>query len=126
MQEESDLERLGGRVRLEELISVFIDRVTTDPMIGFLFRNVNKDVLKAREVSFAESQLGGSAYGGRPLREAHTRHRIMGGQFNRRLVLLDKTLRDFEVPEDIRGRWLEHTRALRAEITRDGSDECIG
>ncbi|OQX67289.1 MAG: hypothetical protein B6A08_16045 [Sorangiineae bacterium NIC37A_2] len=126
MPEESDLERLGGRTRLEELISVFIDRVTSDPMIGFLFRNVNKDVLKAREVSFAASHLGGGPYEGRPLRDAHTRHRIMGGQFNRRLVLLEKTLREFNVPEDIRERWLEHTRALRAEITRDGSDECVG
>ncbi len=126
MKEESDLERLGGRVRLEELISVFIDRVTSDPMIGFLFRSVNKDVLKAREVSFAESHLGSGPYEGRPLRDAHERHRIMGGQFNRRLVLLEKTLREFNVPEDIRERWLEHTRALRAEITRDGSDECVG
>lgn len=122
----SDLARLGGSPKLAELIASFIDRVARDPMIGFLFRNVDLSVLKARETNFAESHLGGAAYEGRSLREAHASRRIMGGQFNRRLVILEQTLHDFGVPSDIQARWLEHARSLRGQITKDGSDECIG
>lgn len=125
-QEGSDFLRLGGSERIFEIISSFIDRVVRDPMIGFLFRNVDPIVLKERETRFAEAHLGGRPYEGRSLRQAHAPHRIMGGHFNRRLVLLERTLTEFAVPEDIRQRWLGSTRSLRGEITRDGSDECVG
>lgn len=122
----SDLVRLGGRAKVAELIASFVDRIVHDAMIGFLFRNVNIEVLKVRETDFAEAHLGGAAYAGRPIRDAHARHRIMGGQFNRRMVLLERTLDEFRVPEDIKRRWLDQNRGLRTQVTKDESDECIG
>lgn len=121
----SAFQRLGGSSGLAEIIDDFIDRVTSDVMIGFFFRGVDKDKLKRLELSFAASHLGGPVdYQGRPLAAAHGPHRIMGGQFARRLKLLENTLRDHAVEEDIIQEWLAHNRKLLPHITRDEKDQC--
>lgn len=48
----------------------------------------------------------------------------MGGQFNRRLKILERTLEDHGVDPEVRRIWLAHNEKLRAQITRDASDEC--
>lgn len=122
----SAYERLGGEGRLRAIIDAFVDRVVGDVMIGFFFRSVNLERLKQFEYEFAASHLGGpSAYGGRPLARAHARHPILGGHFNRRLKILQNTLEDFGVPEDVIREWLEHNERLRPIITRDMGAECI-
>jgi hemoglobin len=118
-------ERLGGQVALQGIVEDFVGRVTGDMMIGFFFRAVDHARLTELEVQFAAAHLGGpSKYEGRPLSVAHSPHRIMGGQFNRRLRILDQTLRDHGVEEDIRAAWLHHNEQLRSQITRDRADEC--
>lgn len=122
---DSPYHRLGGEVGLEKIVDDFIDRVTRDTMIGFFFRSIDKERLKRLEAQFAASHLGGpSEYEGRPLDVAHGPHPIMGGQFNRRLRILDQTLRDHGVSDDIREQWIFHNESLRHQITRDRSDEC--
>jgi truncated hemoglobin YjbI len=112
-------------VALQGIIEDFVARVTGDVMIGFFFRAVDRARLAELEVQFAAAHLGGpSKYEGRPLSVAHSPHRIMGGQFNRRLRILDQTLRDHGVADDIRQAWLSHNEQLRSQITRDRSDEC--
>lgn len=121
----SGYERLGGEAALRAIIDDFVERVTTDMMIGFLFRAVDKQRLKELEFQFASRHLGGPhRYEGRPLTEAHKAHPIMGGQFNRRLRLLDQTLQDHGAPLEVRSLWLAHNEKLRSQITRDAPDEC--
>lgn len=118
-------ERLGGEARLRAIIDVFVDRVMDDVMIGFFFRKVDRGALKRREYEFAAAHLGaGTPYGGRPLDEAHAPHPIMGGQFNRRMKLLERTLADLNVPEEIAREWLAHNERMRPLITRDPSNLC--
>lgn len=110
---------------LQGIIEDFVGRVTKDVMIGFFFRTVDHTRLTELEVQFAAAHLGGpSKYEGRPLSVAHSPHKIMGGQFNRRLRILDQTLRDHGVVDDIREAWLRHNEQLRSQITRDRADEC--
>jgi hemoglobin len=124
-EQTSDLERLGGEQALREIVEDFVDRVIADLMIGFHFRGVDKARLCQLEFEFARAHLGGKdSYSGRPLRNAHAPHRIMGGQFNRRLRILDKTLEDHAVPRDIRSSWIAHNESLRSQITADGPLEC--
>ena len=73
-------EQLGGESKLRAIIDTFVDRVCEDTMIGFFFSQVNRDHLKAMEFQFAARFLGADiAYEGRPLRQAHRKHPIMGG-----------------------------------------------
>jgi hemoglobin len=123
--EPSAYERLGGEEKLRAIVGDFVDRVMRDMMIGFFFRQVDKQRLTELELQFASGHLGGpSRYQGRPLRAAHGPHPVMGGHFNRRLRLLDQTLRDHSVPDDIRTAWLSHNESLRSHITKDALGEC--
>lgn len=118
-------DRLGGEAGLRAIVDDFVERVTSDMMIGFLFRKVDKQRLKELEFQFASRHLGGPhRYEGRSLPDAHRAHPIMGGQFNRRLRLLDKTLQDHQAAPEVRTLWLSHNEKLRSQITRDAPDEC--
>lgn len=121
----SDFEKLGGEPALRAIIDRFVDRVMDDMMIGFLFARVNRARLKQLEYEFAATHLGAEVpYTGRPLDVAHERHPILGGQFNRRLKILERTLAELKAPPDVAERWLAHNEALRPLITQDASSEC--
>lgn len=121
----SDFERLGGEAKLRPLIDEFVDRVMGDLMIGFHFRAVSRERLREMEYQHAAAHLGGPVdYGGRPMRAAHAKHRIMGGQFERRKKILSDVFEKHGVPEDIRERWIAHVESLRAEVTADPGSEC--
>lgn len=118
-------DELGGEPVLRRIIDHFVDRVFDDVMIGFFFRNANRDRIKEKEYEFAARHLGADVpYTGRALGEAHAPHRIMGGQFMRRSMILKETLEELGVPPHIVAHWLSHTEKLRAVITGAPGTEC--
>jgi truncated hemoglobin YjbI len=118
-------DEIGGEPVLRAIIDDFVERVFRDAMIGFMFARASKERVKRFEFEHAAAFLGaGVAYGGRDLREAHKRHPIMGGQFNRRRQILKLTLDRHGVPEHVRDAWLAHQDALRGEITGDDLGAC--
>jgi len=117
-------EGLASAVRA--VLEDFYDRVFADAMIGFFFMEQDKRRLVDRETELALVMFGvpGASYTGRPLSLAHARHPIMGGHFARRTQLLADTLRDHAFPEELARRWLEHTEALRPQITDHAGGDC--
>jgi hemoglobin len=125
MSRPSLFDELGGEPALRAIVNRFVDRVFDDVMIGFFFRNASRDRIKAKEYEFAARHLGGAVeYTGRPIDEAHARHPIMGGQFMRRLKILEETLDEFDVPDHIHKHWVDHTLSLRSAVTRDSGGRC--
>ncbi|MGF1469748.1 MAG: group 1 truncated hemoglobin [Sandaracinaceae bacterium] len=123
----SAFDRLGGEARLRPIIDAFVDRVFDDVMIGFFFRRASRERIKELEYQHAAEHLGGPVtYRGRPLDVAHRPHRIFGGQFARRMRILEQVLEEHGVPDDVREAWLAHTASLRPLITGDAGSECIG
>jgi hemoglobin len=118
-------DQLGGGEKLSAIIDVFIDRIFADPMIGFFFRNANKQRLKEMEYQLTAEFLGADVvYRGQPLDQAHAKHPIMGGQFMRRLQILRETLEEFNVPKEVCAAWVAHSESLRPLITRDPGSDC--
>jgi hemoglobin len=118
-------EQLGGEAKLAAIIDAFMNRVFEDRMIGFFFRNADKNRIKALEYQLAAEFLGAPVeYRGRPLHHAHAKHPIMGGHFARRRQILKETLESHRVPEHIKQAWLEHTEALRRLITDQAGSSC--
>lgn len=118
-------EAIGGEPVLRTIIRVFVERVMSDPMIGFFFSGVDPRRLEEMEYRFTARFLGADVeYPGKPLREAHQKHPIMGGQFDRRRRILEEIIDEYSVPEDVKQAWLEHVDSLRPLITRDGRGEC--
>jgi hemoglobin len=122
---ESLFEKLGGESRLRAIVNAFIDRVFEDRMIGFFFRNVDRARLKEMEYQLAASFLGADIkYTGKPLGKAHVNHPIMGGHFARRRQILKETLEAYQVAEEIKAAWLNHTDSLRPLITPEAGSDC--
>jgi len=118
-------ERMGGEPALRAVIDDFVDRVFDDIMIGYLFVHADRARIKELEFQHASEFLGGPhEYEGRPLRAAHARHRIMGGQFARRLQLLRQAFAAHSVPEDGQAAFLAHNEALRDQITAQELGTC--
>jgi hemoglobin len=115
----------GGETGLRALLVDFYDRVTSDVMIGFFFKGKDKERLVQKELELALGLFGADVeYTGKPIRDAHAAHLIMGGQFNRRTQILRETMADHGLPEEVQRRWLEHTESLRAQVTTDRGGEC--
>lgn len=114
-----------GAEPLRDVITDFYRRVFADVMIGFLFIGKDRHKLIQLEWEFTANLLGGDvAYTGRPIRTAHARSPILGGHFERRLQILKDTLETHGVDPEVREHWLEHTLALRAQVTADAGSEC--
>lgn len=123
----SDFERVGGEAGLRALVDDFVGRMFDDVMIGFLFAGRSRDRLREYEFRLAAEQLGGPwRYDGRGIGEVHRALPILGGHFARRRRILENTLRDRAVPDDVATRWLAHVDALRDAVLGAGitSDDC--
>ena len=121
----SDLFALIGEAKLRAVVTDFYSRVFPDVMIGFLFQGKDRQHLIEREYEFTANFLGGDVkYTGRPMRTAHAASPILGGHFERRLQILRETLRDNAVDPEVQRVWIEHTLALRPQITKDKGSEC--
>lgn len=123
-----DLYSQLGETRLRAIVDDFYTRVLRDPMIGFMFddilRRLGRQHLVDREFELVANVLGARdvPYTGRPMKQAHARHAIFTGFFDRRLQILRETLRDNVVPEPIQKAWIDHTLALRDQIIRSKPD----
>ena len=118
-------DKIGGDA-LRAVITDFYDRIFDDMMIGFMFQGRDRKHLVEREWELVAALLGapGVTYTGRPMRTAHAQHTIFGGHFERRLQILRETLRDHAVDPAVQQAWIDHTQALREQITRDKGSEC--
>jgi hemoglobin len=118
-------EELGGEPVLRTIIREFVDRMTSDAMIGTFFFNVDKKRLAEMEYRFTARFLGAEIeYTGKPIREAHSPHPIMGGQFDRRRKILEEVIDLYGVPPEVKRTWLEHVDNLRSQVTRQATGEC--
>jgi truncated hemoglobin YjbI len=117
-------ERIGEDA-LRRVLEAFYERVFADPMIGYLFATSNKHRLIQKELELVARMLGAEGrYSGMPMREAHARHRILGGHFARRQKILDEVLEAHGVDPEVRAVWRAHNDALRPQVTGDEPTEC--
>ena len=116
-------EELGGEPVLRSIIRTFVDRMFSDPMIGFLFRNASRERVADKEYELAAQHLGADVvYTGRPIGEAHAPHSILEGQFARRLEILRRTLQEAGAPADVVQHWLTYTESLRPLVLGDEAE----
>ncbi len=113
-------ERIGGEPALRRIVEQFVGRFYDDSIIGFFFTKIDRNRLIQHELEHASQHLGGPhTYQGRPIGSAHRPHRINAGQFHRRLWIVEQTLRDHHVDEEIIQAWLEQERKLFNAITQN-------
>jgi len=125
MSERSLFDELGGEPALRGIIERFVDRVFDDVMIGYLFQKADRTRVKAKEFEHAAEHLGAPiAYTGRPIDAVHRPHQIRGGQFMRRVRILEETLIELGAPARVREHWIAHTLSLQNLVTNDVGGVC--
>jgi hemoglobin len=119
-------EQVGGMDGIKAVLRTFYDQVFDDVMIGFHFAKANKERLIDKEAELTARILGAShiPYTGKSIIEAHAKHPILGGQFERRMQLLREAMAAHQVPQAVQTEWLEHTAKLRGQVTRDPGSDC--
>ena len=93
------------------------------PLDAGSFLREAKWVVDTTKKAIAESKGDGGKFKAM-MRTAHAQSPIFGGHFERRLQILRETLRDHRVDPDVQQVWIDHTLALRDQITADKGSEC--
>ena len=124
--ENSLFEQAGGEAGIRAVIELFYERMFEDSMIGFFFRDADKQRLIDKECELTATFLGADhiTYTGHPLPTAHGKHPILGGHFDRRTQILRDCMDALAVPDPVRQAWIQHTESLRQQITRDKGSDC--
>jgi hemoglobin len=111
---------IGGVDGMRRILQDFYDRLFIDPMIGFFFAGRDKHSLIEQQLAFTASKAFGMpiAYRGKSVADAHRALPILTGHFDRRHTILQHTLRDHQVPDDIQAHWLAFDRSFRRALLR--------
>ncbi|HUP56066.1 MAG TPA: group 1 truncated hemoglobin [Bdellovibrionota bacterium] len=114
-------ERAGGEAGLENILLDFYGRMSRDLLIGFFFIGKDVEAIARKQKDFLLRAFGARpSYSGKPPAEAHeSLAPILSGHFDRRLQLLEETLRDHGLAaEDIRS-WVGFENAFRGQIVAE-------
>ena len=116
-------EAIGGETGLERILIDFYRRMAADPMIGFFFTGKNLRSHSIEEIASKQKLFLMKAFGatesfsGLPPAKAHTHLApILSGHFDRRLKILEETLKDHNVDEASIQRWINFENAFRDGI----------
>ena len=111
-------ERAGGEEGIERILLDFYGRMEKDILVGFFFHGKDVRAIALRQKEFLLRAFGAApSYSGKPPAQAHEQLApILSGHFDRRLQLLEETLRDHGLAaEDIRS-WVGFENAFRGQI----------
>ena len=110
----------GGEAGLIRILEDFYQRMSEDILIGFFFDGKDLKEIAATQKDFLMRAMGAKAsYAGKAPADAHEKIApILAGHFDRRLVVLEQTLKDHGLgAEDIRV-WLGFENAFRDGIVK--------
>lgn len=110
--------RIGEEAGLERIVKDFYRRMAADIMIGFFFFGKNLDEIAMKQKEFLMRAMGATeSYSGKAPADAHTAlPPIRRGMFDRRLRILEETLKAHGVSaEDIR-IWVAFESAFREAV----------
>jgi hemoglobin len=116
-------EAIGGEGPVRAVLDTLYEQLFADPVVGFLFEGKNRQRIVDQQVALTCAFLGGpQRYEGLPLPEAHSKIPLLPGHFDRRHLLLERTLRVQGVPESAAEEWLRIDRSLRTSVLAAGED----
>jgi len=115
------IRRLGGDEGVAALVDQLSVRVTTDPVMGPYFRDVDEESLNRLRAMFLSALLGGlHSYTGKSLPEAHGPFRLGDREFDAFLRAMRETLEAADVSALDRQSVLRRLSRLRSAVVSRG------
>ena len=108
----------GDSARVHRILEDFYSRMASDILLDFFFTGKDIKAIASKQAEFLLRAMGVTpSYSGRPPAQAHlTMPPILSGHFDRRLKLLEETLRAHGLPEDAIQTWLGFENTFREAI----------
>ncbi len=111
---------VGGLPTLQKVHKIFYDKVYAHEWLGKFFDGHSQEAIEIRQTQFMAEKMGGEVdYWGKDMEYAHEAMYITPELFELRHALLEESLREAGVPEDLRERWLRIDAAFRKQIVKD-------
>ena len=115
---------VGGLPVLQKVHKIFYDKVYAHPWLGQFFVAHSQLAIENRQTSFMAEKMGGDAvYMGKGLRTAHETMYITRELFDLRHAILDESIREAGVRDDLRERWLRIDGAFTKIIVKNSKEE---
>lgn len=117
----SYLEKHGAEYTLNKILTEFYSKMSKDIMVGYFFQDKDLGKIVKGQLGLLLSATGiQPQYEGRGVHAAHlSLPAIRRGHFFRRLKLLEKTLEEFELPDESRKEWLEFERQFESILVKE-------
>ena len=111
-------QEVGSEDRLRLILRDFYNRMAADLLVGFFFVNKSPDEVAEKQLSFLMRAMGQNpSYRGKSPSQAHENlPPILAGHFDRRLKILEQTLREHGFSEGSIQLWLQFENSFRAGI----------
>jgi len=117
---QSLFDAVGGLPTLQKVHKIFYNKVYAHEWLGKFFAGHSQEAIEIRQTQFMAEKMGGEVeYWGKDMHYAHEAMYITPELFELRHALLDESLREAGVPEDLRERWLRIDAAFRKQIVKD-------
>jgi hemoglobin len=111
---------IGGEAGLEAILKDFYKRLSNDVMIGFFFSGKDLQFIAEKQKQFLMRAMGATpSYSGKPPAQAHSNLApILPGHFDRRIQILQQTLKDHHLSENDISTWIQFESTFRESITQ--------
>lgn len=110
--------KIGKEPGLSKILNRFYEKISQDILIGFFFSGKDLSAIASKQKEFLMKAWGvTSSYSGKAPAQAHVElPPILSGHFDRRLVLLEETLKEFGLNENEIKTWVNFEDKFRNAI----------
>ena len=118
-------ERLGGLKTLEQVHKIFYDKLYADQWVRLYFTDKPQHVLEEQQTDFMAQIFGGpKRYAGKSPKMAHQHMNITEELFRLRQTLLNESLKEYGLADDLRKEWMEADANFKRALVKESVDEC--
>ncbi len=117
---QSLFDAVGGLPTLQRAHKIFYDKVYAHYWLGQFFAGHDQQAIENRQTSFMAEKMGGPVeYWGKEMKVAHEAMYITQDLFDLRHGLLEESLREAGVSDELRNRWLRIDKAFTKAIVKE-------
>lgn len=117
--------RLRGRPTLEKVHKCFYDKVYADPLLMHYFSEIHQKTIEEQQTDFMTMLMGGEVvFTGKTPEKCHKHMFITPGLFERRMALLEQSLRECEISDSLACEWMHLAGSCRNQVVKSTLNQC--
>ncbi|MBI5427759.1 MAG: group 1 truncated hemoglobin [Nitrospinae bacterium] len=118
-------ERVGGRAVLARVHKAFYDKLYAHPVLKQFFAHKDQKEIEAQQTDFMTSNMGGGKiFTGKTPETCHQHLFVTREWLDLRNALLEESLRECGIPEDLAGKWMDIQKAFERAVVKKDVGEC--